>query len=443
MKEIKKAAEAPFKLTGEQELARRFILDSLKKAGPKTIIVLEGLSGVGKSTVINGLQGEINQTHGLIVNPNYLIYLSKIPDKFLHHSGPLVIDTTPRELALIKARLPQDFEWQHRLMKGMNLEETREYLRKISYGQQTTLIPEQIVEYSMGVPLLIERLTSDATLTEDSAEIIAVEYLRQNFPGTPKDDLQEELPTYLEIQPPIQVIERLTEIDLMQPKHIYQDLGRVLERKKALEKKGIFEESPLFLAPQSVEIYNQMLALSGSDVLVEIDIFVPELTHEEYLKLGEALGFIEKDGSYIWPVRDIGWAFDIGTRIKMFSADERKVRMWVCHPDGNESALVTFPYQADDIKRKAKNYTNEFISHYSPLKPTKNINISRLLVHSHEHSGITHKPALIGWMVESLLQQRGIPYLVDNQTLEKKYYYNPSDKKIRTLKESEIFGKGR
>lgn len=200
--------------------------------------------------------------------------------------------------------------------------------------------------------------------------------------------------------------------------HLYDNLHRVLLEQKELEKEGILEESPMFVTPESESIYDSMLA--SEEAL--IDIFIPNLKLDDFRRLQQAFGYTTQ-----W-----GYSQSEATRIRMFRSDYRKVRFWHTDENGNEYVDENENHWQ---KAEAHSYLKGYLQGKLGLPVDRYKKGPRFLVHSHEHVGMTYKPAEIGWLTESLLQQRGISYFVNNHTYGKAYIYNPETQHIEFLPE--------
>jgi hypothetical protein len=114
----------------------------------------------------------------------------------------------------------------------------------------------------------------------------------------------------------------------------------------------------------------------------------------------------------------------------MFGADYRKVSFW--HKDAAGNTDITereYPW----LEGKTENYMRAYREGKLGLQPIQSSELISFFIHAHEHHGMSYHPAAIGWMTESLLQQRGIPYFVNNDTHDSSYTFNPETKHIERL----------
>ena len=143
-------------LTSEQKIARQFILDCITNPNidPKTLIIINGLPGIGKSVVINRFADGYIQTFGAsVVDVNELINNSRLQRESFEPKHPMVIGTTPAELQAIKQKFPELTILQH-TVKAMNHDETKA-LFAMYMGNRKMVLPEdkidKLLQCSMGI----------------------------------------------------------------------------------------------------------------------------------------------------------------------------------------------------------------------------------------------------------------------------------------------------
>ena len=402
----------------------------LLQSGNKTqrkLVVVEGLPGVGKTRVISSIAKDIQilgskivETEGISQNTANSLALSP---------GNLVTTDTYKikyysEKPLGLAQLFPDFQVTKVVLPGMDETETEKFLNSLGKGEDNSLSSGDITRYSLGIPLLVEELTSPG-LNPRIALGIPIQYLINNIGlgrASDSNKLKALLTPYLGMRLDKKVLAGFEKMrGSFLGEKIYDDLERILANWKKLKEEGIDEESPLFVAPESEEIYNWMQKLSGNDrTRAEIEIFVPNLSPADLKRLQEAFGF-----SFInyCPY----YSFDLASRLnKMFGLGigYRKTGIW--HRDFSENEI--FFESECPISTISQKYLDEH--RRGNLGLGFDNSGGYFVVHCHAHNGETYRPAQIGWATESLLQQRGLPYFVNNVTFGKAYIYDPKEKRL-------------
>lgn len=390
---------------------------------PNNIVVVEGLSGVGKSTVIDCL---INADQGIT-------YLD--PTEIRHNEaeypteGSIITDDTatnyksePIEDLLQTQNTQRPI--QKFVLRGLTFDEIEEYIQNHTLQEPSHMSFEQIARYSMGIPLLANQLI-DNNLTPEQAQKVVANYIVYSIGKVSKTEkLTQFAAQYLQMEIPEEVISLLYEIaTTRQSRFIYQDLHNVLAKQAELNAQGLIEESPLFIATQSEIIYDQMLRNAEKDFAkASIDIYVPNLTAADLERIQNAFGYNSLD-----ELDEQSQA----TRAKMFMANYRKTFFW--HQD-ELGQQFRDPHGGSRLKRQVLN-CQTFYNNGQMQIPNSGINptTGSFFIHAHEHENMTFHPAQIGWMVESLLQQRGIAYFVNNETYGRQYVYNPQSQQIEFI----------
>lgn len=409
-------------LTATQEGAAQSILSSLKvPQDQRTLVILSGLSGIGKSAVLDHVQAGIGLNGAKIVEGDDIIYDSRAKEMANYH-GHLVTTTTVGEVSIgdsieqVARKRYQGVNIVMIVLPGMNEMEITSYIANLPNSRQATLSQDQIARFSLGIPLLAQQLATPG-LTEDIAVKITAKYLHQSFRQSDPDKLQAESQSFLRMPIPDTVIQSVREMEASwTTQHVYDDLHLALQTQAELREQEVFEESPLFIAPESEQIYDTMMQ---SDGVASIDIFVPSLRPEDLDRIKQAFG-CEDYGKY---------EEYQATRPKMFGATYRKVSFWHKDANGEEVMVDNESYY---LEGEIKGYWKALQKGELSLQSTKGRPIS-FFIHSHEHHGMTYAPSHIGWMTETLLQQRGIPYFVNNDTYGTSYVYRPDSKKIEVL----------
>ncbi len=418
------------KLSGSQKSVARFVLDKLQ-VERQQIILLEGLIGVGKSLVIEAIRDDIERHGGKIIEP-YTLTDTTLSNPV--RKGPVISTATPWEayhIATSPLKEYSDWTYSTFVVKGMSLAETTALIGSIGIRNELLSLDE-IARYSMGIPLLAHVL-SYGQLASEYAKLIAAQHLKDSLPdlGTTvrlptKAELrldEKALPEFLDVLPTQEVLQIAKRLDRLERTHIYQGLEEVLRRMHELERKGIREESPLFIDPESVNIYNQMLRKTQWP---NVRFYVPNLDRTTFSKIAKSIG-IEEEGNYFTiELRN-------GTRVAMFYRDAwtsvRKEIMAVVLPNGvvfsndffNPNRMEAW---MEEMKEKHKSYG------FKPTTKAKGISI---LFMSADHEGLYHNPVTWGWLMESMLQQRAIHYFAFNAMLNMHYAYMPKERKLVLL----------
>lgn len=404
-------------LTATQERAAQAIKATLAEPTPHKLIVLDGFSGVGKSLVIDRVAPDIAQNKGVIVDLRSIRGFKSI--RGLH----VVTTAVPSELrnALEERDIMSDlpgYELVTHILPGMNSQETNAYVDSLDLSK-ATITEGQVAYYSLGVPLLAQRLLLPG-LTEDSAARIAAGFILRNFGRRwiSDEEMRSAQRDYLQVTIPSDVEKAIGQMDRFQgPQYMYRELNRVLVGQEDQKKAGVDEESPLFVAPESEQIYNEMLDKFES----RIEIFVPNLTPADAARMNQALGLVRSR-----------WNERVATRREMFGASYRKVSFW--HRD-EKGAEFFEDNEHRWLDEAVKLYEKAYRDGKLGLKPLGSKKPISYFIHAHEHPNTAYHPANVGWMVESMLQQRGIAYFVNNDTHESSYIYNPDTKHIEVLSE--------
>lgn len=414
--------------TPTQEHVARSVLATLRNPkSPKTLVVVEGLSGVGKSLITDSIHDGILLNGGHIVPSDDIRYYSSR----LERSGHIVTTAVPGELKQIKEviseKLPEYRLVTHTL-RGMTQQEIGEYMARFSSQKENSLLtPEEIASYSLGVPLLAKRMLS-SFVTKNIAISMAAQYLAENFGKEIISDreVKEAQRKYLAMPVPQEISDGIHNLNRDGWKRMfYKKLNHALDTQDKLSKRGVEEESPLFVAPESDQIYNEMIVRFAEKA--NIDIFVPSLELEDFGRIQRAFGFVG------WQ----GYKEFESTRARMFGAHYRKIEFW--HRDSSGEEFISDERNdAYESKRKLKiahGYVEAYEKGEFGLEPHGKKGEISFLIHAHDHERMVSNPVAIGWMSESLLQQRGIAYFVNNDMHGSSYFYNPNTRHIEFVAE--------
>ncbi len=225
---------------------------------------------------------------------------------------------------------------------------------------------------------------------------------------------------YINIPAPENTLTALSDAALsLKQLKIYDSLFTAFERRQELLARiNVMEESPLFLAPESEGIYDAMLR-GDENSQAWIDIIVPIIDEDGLSRLKQAFGFSEFGG----------YQLHGATRKGMFSFHYRKVAFY--HRDSSGREHIN---NSDDQKSVARGQKilNQFYKD-KPLDKSQKQKFASFIAHVHDHRRLVTEPPIIGWAIESLLQQRGVPYIVNNCIYGKKYRYDPNTKHIEDI----------
>ncbi len=422
MSQEREAESSPQQLTESQQNTAQSIVDLLEHSSQPKCAVLRGPSGVGKTSVLTHIRRNPALSNVAIAEQNQIRYNSALDS----HTGHIVTCDTVGEVQLMP--LEKDLARKYPAAEiiifkvgGMSADETRNFLLNHHGTSIPSLQPEDIVRYSMGIPLLVEQLTSPSISEEDAIKIAAA-YLNRNFGVFAQpNDLLAAASQYINIQIPESVVAHAIEVARESKKNrIYDLLHHALSIQMKLRKQGIYEQDPFFIDSESERIYDEMLA-SGERVW--LDIYAPDLSTEDLARIHEAFGYSTKNGEYDQ---------HSATRIQMFSDDYRKVSFW--HRDEHGDELLDSG-EYDGLGKQIPNYEKARQSGVLGLSSETARGKCSFFIHAHEHNGYAFHSARIGYMTETLLQQMGIPYFVNNDTYDASYYYEPTTKSIYELPE--------
>jgi hypothetical protein len=426
-------------LSNTQQRAASEIQSALISGSGKRLVLLEGLGGSGKTAVLGSLNDAL-ASQKVAVN-DHLSYSIGYGEKDntanrQFSAGNVVSPANPYEAERITNGMSKAFpevEVISCVLKGMTFPESLQLVKRLKGDGKTLLTDDLLAEYSLGLPLLVERLLVDPNLSEDNATQMVGSYLGRQLPDDEhgKLGLYHGVNYYLQMDPPDVVMTAARAV--LRNKHIYDYVGPALDKIKDLKQQGIDEESPFFIASKSVEIYNEMLKLRAARARAGIDIFVPQLEEQDLKSVARSLGIGKAvEISEYWLNGDPGMnlveAQDEAIRFrKVFGHYYRKTAIWFRGLDG-ETGLGHS--ESRDAAKHAQNAEKDFLAGNLPLKPSDSGNFARLFFHKHAHHDETHDPANGGWIIESMLQQRGISYLVSNGVLDTSYFYDPGTQSI-------------
>lgn len=369
-----------------------------------TAMILEGLSGSGKSFLAKRTQGVIDT---IVADGIYSA------ERSWQSNLNMVVSLTPRELYLLKKETKggSGRDIKEFIVKGLNPKESLLFLNKTLH--LSSLTKEQIVKYSCGLPELLNMFSTLREVTPEAALAIASRYLQTLVlaPGYLKEK-DSTAKKYLEMPVLPEILDAAEESagDLGRQNHIYDGIKTIKERLDFLGGREQFDmNTVIFKDPKFADIYNEALA-NKKDYETHIGIFVPEIPDEHLQEIAEVLGLgIDRDYFY----NDER----VGPRMRAFNATERKLTFRLENVQGK-------------VGRSDSENENQLDWLFEPFKGLKKQKTNSLFVYKHEHGSYRLDVISVGWCLESLLQHRDIPYYVDNEMTRKKYHYDHLSKKI-------------
>lgn len=429
-------SESHAELTATQQQTAQHLLNILREnLGQKIIVLLLGISGVGKTLLLNLLGSRISELGGSIVTPCDLLYHdSQDPRPSVKEArGLLVCAVTHDEQRRILERVPAHFAgWRpvELILKGMSGDEIAAYISpKMPEGMKLSL--EQLARYSLGIPLLADDLLA-LNLTEEHAFRLAAKHFFWSTGWT--SDLNEAwglVNRFLNTPPPVEFFEdfpnKVFSVSDFEERKIYDALWSfraMLRGQKQFQHRDeekTPDPDPMFIAPESEGIYDGML--SGGSRVANMHIHVPSMSPKQAESILSMLGFRFEFGN----LYDLHY-----TKLKLFGASYRKVSF--CF--NNQGVEAVHANECNFIESLAKLYLSKVVKGQYPPLVTRRNNCS-LTVEAHDHHGLTLNPIRIGWGMEAILQHHRVSYLVNNPICNKLYAYDAKTQHIVELGEAE------
>lgn len=430
-------SESHTELTATQQQTAQQLLSLLaENLGQRAIILLLGISGVGKTLLLNLLGSRITELGGSVISHyDLLFHEAKEPRQTIKQAkGPLVCAVTRDEHGRILERIPTHLsKWRpiELVLKGMSGTEITTYIStKMPTGMKLSL--EQLARYSLGIPLLADDLLA-LNLTQEHAFRLAAKHFFFSAGWT--SDLNEAwgwFNKFLNIPPPAEFLEdfpdRINSVSFYSSERIYdsiwnfQAMKRDEQQHRRTNEEAIPDPDPLFVAPESEEIYDGMLA--SRTRASSMHLYVPSMSQKQHAVILKMLGFRFEHG-FLDDSRQ--------TKLKLFGGSYRKVSFYFRDNFGMKAVLDN---ECDFIESLADLYhTKVAEGKYPPVKLTKRG--CQMLVEAHDHHGLPTNPIRIGWGLEAILQHQGVSYLVNSPMCNKLYAYNAGSRHIIELGECE------
>jgi energy-coupling factor transporter ATP-binding protein EcfA2 len=431
-----KMSKSYAELTATQEQTAQQLLRILSEnLGHKIVILLLGISGVGKTLLLNLLGGRITELGGSVITPLDLLYHeSKDPSNPVKKArGPLVCAVTRDEQERILERFPKHLsKWRsiELVLKSMSESEIVDYISpKMSQRMQLSL--KQLASYSLGIPLLADDLLA-LNLTPEHAFRLAANHFFFNTGRT--SDLNEAcgwFNKFLNVLPPAEFLEdfprKVNSVSLYSSDRIYdsiwyfQAIKRDQQQHQRKNEEIVPDPDPLFVAPESEAIYDGMLSDRSS--VSQMHLYVPSMKPEQQVVILKMLGFRFEHGSFD-DTRQ--------SKLSLFGGSYRKVSFYFRDNFGMKAVLEN---ECDFTESLANLYHSKVArGNYQPLKVSRSG--CQMLVEAHDHDGLRTNPIRIGWGLEAILQQQGVSYLVNNPMCNKLYAFDARTKHIVDLGEA-------
>ena len=400
-------------LSHAQEAARSAIMEMLD-TGDSRFLVVRGPSGVGKSTLADAVRDvsgavliddtrELSRLYGaseslatLLQDPHHILLFAGIPD-----AGRIAT-------AMHTIMRPLDYDifspsWNPAVarpityvdLKGMDLAEATAYAGGLKNA--TACDSETLARAGVGLPGLMRDLSKYAALDWTGAVHISARALRRNV-------AKEDLRRFLSFEPAEDILHAMERSHSSQ--HIYDCLW------------GEEDADTTFISPESAEIYTACVRGGGIHA-VSLCAFPSDA---QYGELIEMIGFTHGCDN---PCDGLRWV--------KFDAQSKEVQIYARSPGGEE--LLVSEYKGltlrDGMKKKGiwlggalVEDTSVFLE--SLLKSfreketwmqedavTAGIHAGNAVValSVNDHGCVTRNPLRVGFMMETFLQQHGIPYL--------------------------------
>jgi|GEM_PF-6778830 len=417
--------ESAIVLSSAQREAINTIVSTVEQAERKEkfLFLLEGVSGIGKSMVgdeVGKILGDKRRPRVVALESPDTYRIIKEMKASLPHS--ILAIGTPREIKSAETYKFEDKEFSDYkrtpvLLKGMNHGEITEYIQSLGGGAIPPAALEEIATYSLGVPLLAQRMMPEDMSTK-TRQMIAAGFLRSNVDLTVKQG-REVVPApidnYFNVEIPRSVRELAKGIRWKED--VYASLADVLTNLEALHARGQEEESPFFVAPQSEGIYDsiQQRRVEFNNFL---NIYVPQINQTDFERIKQAIG-------------SSGSAYDMSAntaRTNVFFGNHRKTAI---HLHTKDSDYWGYEGKASErYKKISSDMESDFQKGKYPIKRQVGSPKTSFHLSAWGHESTVYNQIKLGWALETLLQHRGIAYIVENQPADMWYVYNPLNKSI-------------
>ena len=207
--EHRERANQSVKLTPTQEKIGRAVIRELTAVskGEPQLFILEGFSGVGKTTLIDAFLPDISGENGIVVDP------SEIGSTIREKGQCLVTSSVPTELERVIQTAKERFSdvgINQIVLPAMDESEIMPIVK--AFGRDDNpLSEEEQAAFSLGIPPLVRQLSA-LGITKSSAARLSAGFLAQNLGGAFNiEDLLKKAERYLQIPPNSAIVSALTE----------------------------------------------------------------------------------------------------------------------------------------------------------------------------------------------------------------------------------------
>ncbi len=403
------------KLFPTQQRTAEVILRKIEEASSPKVLFLEGLSGMGKDYVNSSIKDRLKSIGGIFL-PEYTFNWNFDPDEVrskLEGTSGAVVAVTPYEHNEARKKMTEglpDIGLEEVVLRGLGLDEARALVasRIDDLGNRRELI----ASHSLGIPLLAESLMIDKNISPEEITTASALYLTRAYWVQKEHELtrDETIARHLSFEPPAEVYGLLKDWAQRLTPETYKDVDLVLSR---MAKNKVELESPFLVASQSREMYSET---PEGDGRCEVDFYVPHLTADQKEEIMVELG--SRDG------------FHGGRRNRLgaFGVTYRKTNL------GTNGRLV----HTTEYERTATELMQELQANHETGKyPIRAEGEQSLFLMAAAHSGMPGNPFRWGWLMESMLQQKGLPYAVKNYLTSQEYYFDPKSSEIQFAEFSE------
>lgn len=412
-------------LTESQRQANAAVLEVLQKPGDsRRFVLVAGIEGAGRHTALRAINPDVEKAGGRVVEG-----LLGLPERF---KGHVVQPQLPADLEHRQEQITRDFpnaEVTVVPLAGMTQQETKDYIGSPAIPD-TGLAKYQINWFCLGLPLLAKAFAVPGVTADIASEtakhhlaksLFSYDQLRQVTP----EALKEAEQTYLRTQSLVSLQAFKESFQKGNPDNLYTGIGSILVNRQRLLDQGIAEASPFFVAPESADLYNELLK---REVGFALDIFVPEVSDEQYVNIKESIGL----GQY-------GRRWQMFTGLGTFPQHYERLSIYAqidgqeyYHPSHYHGKLFR-DHTAKDMEADVVLLKNKFQAGQLGIAPRTKGNSKSFYMSTCWGEGVTtHNVIWQSWMAQSMFEQMGIPFVVniDLPPGYDAYVYNPQSRHL-------------
>lgn len=384
------------------ERASATLIYLVKNNHKKSIFILTGLKETGLGAFYQSITPSLGRETVMMINIAEL----DIQSGELRRRNTIVGHSTPNKFLatqeVMKMKYP-DHEVQMIPVPTWKKKEITPWIQGQPEFPKATTSLDDIATYSLGVPVLAKRMMLPG-LTEDMLAQLSASYL-QDIADGPLDPEQAKTLMYHLSEPlPAKTLDLL-----YRPKNrtdIYNNMLSMIINRENLAAKGICEEAPIFIAPESTKYYEQMLRDATG---FSIDIIVPRLSPDDFNRIAQAFG--NENNVY---------TINSATRKNLIPFNYTNTVFWHRDQAGRDRPLERYEENAMNgafklLREHLTQRTDSFVEG----------NLSSLVMHTQGNLETMKNCVFISFALETLLQQKGIPYIVNNGMIKKQYAFRP------------------